>query len=563
MTESIPITYPYKATNEILKKKHKEKLLKDRPETLYSDLYKNGEVSNIIFYTEDPEAWHSAIRQHYPTVIRKGISNGWKLQVKEEDDSESDVMITANLYKNGTVMIQGNLKKFEKDFLQIKRKAQLNKTSPNTLKQPENTSISTHQATNEQSRDDSEDISLLHSIINDMKEKFREMELELVQLREEVHGAVQQTDPTEKEEDYRKEISMLKEEIQELKNQKEEYNKQLSIMREELRELREDRRKTSENGKQLPALKEQLTETIEELQSLEQTPPPTTTAINPSPPPDSYSQTQPQIVLLMDSNGKFVDEKKLFPRRNVTKIWCPNTQKALELLCEEQLGSPSHIIIHTGTNDLRAQQERVATALVNVAEKASSNFPNSRIILSTLLLRSDFHPDTIRHINARVSRDCALKPNVYLAQHPTLNLNSLYDHVHLHRRAVPIFAKTLKDIALSRSSSALQRPRGHPIEPLQRHPSNHRPLHRRNPTAGSMHHPGTHHISRPAAPSPHHSHEHQQEQHPGSQSYAEAASRSLINPSTSTVDSQPSPSQSRDLRNIQHMLTLLCSHLMG
>ncbi len=453
-------------------------------------------------------------------------------------------------------MIQGNLKKFEKDFLQIKRKAQLNKTSPNTLKQPENTSISTHQATNEQSRDDSEDISLLHSIINDMKEKFREMELELVQLREEVHGAVQQTDPTEKEEDYRKDIAMLKEEIQELKNQKEEYNKQLSVMREELRELREDRRKTSENGKQLAALKEQLTETIEELQSLEQTPPPTTTAINPgsAPPPDSYSQTQPQIVLLMDSNGKFVDEKKLFPRRNVTKIWCPNTQKALELLCEEQLGSPSHIIIHTGTNDLRAQQERVATALVNVAEKASSNFPNSRIILSTLLLRSDFHPDTIRHINARVSRDCALKPNVYLAQHPTLNLNSLYDHVHLHRRAVPIFAKTLKDIALSRSSSALQRPRGHPIEPLQRHPSNHRPLHRRNPTAGSMHHPGTHHISRP---------EHQQEQHPGSQSYAEAASRSLIDPSTSTVVNQPSPSQSRDLRNIQHMLTVLCSHLMG
>ncbi len=274
-----------------------------------------------------------------------------------------------------------------------------------------------------------------------------------------MHGAVQQTDPAEKEEDYRKDIAMLKDEIQELKNQK-EYNKQLSVIREEMRELREDRRKASENGKQLPALKEQLTQTREELQSLEQTLPPTTTAINPSsaPPPDSYSQTTPQIVLLMDSNGTLVDEKKLFPRRNVMKIWCPNTQKALELLCEEQLGSPSHIIIHTGTNNMRAQQERVATALINVAEKASSNFPNSKIILSTLLLRSDFHPDTIRHINARVCRDCALKPNVYLAQHPTLNLNSLYDHVRLHIRAVPIFAKTLKDIALSRSSSALQRP---------------------------------------------------------------------------------------------------------
>ncbi len=33
------------------------------------------------------------------------------------------------------------------------------------------------------------------------------------------------TDPAEKEEDYRKDIAMLKDEIQELKNQKEEYNK--------------------------------------------------------------------------------------------------------------------------------------------------------------------------------------------------------------------------------------------------------------------------------------------------------------------------------------------------
>ncbi|KAK9953860.1 hypothetical protein ABG768_015980 [Culter alburnus] len=177
---------------------------------------------------------------HYPTVIRKGISNGWKLQIKEEEE-DSDVMITVNLYKNGTVMIEGNLKQFEKDFLQIKGKGQLNKISPNTLKQAEDTSTSTHQSTKEQSRDDSEEISLLHSIINDMKEKFREMELKLVQLREEVHGVAQETDRTERKEDYRKEIAMLKKEIQELKNQNEEYNKQVSVMREEMRGLREDR----------------------------------------------------------------------------------------------------------------------------------------------------------------------------------------------------------------------------------------------------------------------------------------------------------------------------------
>jgi hypothetical protein len=48
-----------------------------------------------------------------------------------------------------------------------------------------------------------------------------------------------------------------------------------------------------------------------------------------------------------------------------------NTRHAREQLSEYRLGSPSHIIIHTGTNDLRAQQERVATALKRVTEKVS------------------------------------------------------------------------------------------------------------------------------------------------------------------------------------------------
>lgn len=311
MTESIPITYPSKATNEILKKKHKDKLLKDSPETLYSDLYRNGEVSNIIFHTEDPEAWHSAIRHHYPTVIRKGISNGWKLQIKEGEESDSDVMITANLYKNGTVMIQGKLKQFEKDFLLIKEKAQQNKISPktqkiipNTQKCAEEPSTSSHQ-----SRDDSEEICLLHSIISDMKEKFREMELELVQLREEMHGAVKETDPTQKEADYRKEIEMLKKETQEMKKQGEEYSNQLSVMREEMRKLRES------HIIERSAVEKQSTQRGDQ-QSLEET---RETRSSRPPPADSYSPSQPHIVLLMDSNGKFIDERKKRQKNLVPK----------------------------------------------------------------------------------------------------------------------------------------------------------------------------------------------------------------------------------------------------
>lgn len=116
----------------------------------------------------------------------------------------------------------------------------------------------------------------------------------------------------------------------------------------------------------------------------------------------------------------------------------------MELLSEERLGSPSHIIIHTGTNDLWSQQERVSQSLNRVIEKASTTFPSSRVIISTLLPRKDFHPDTIHKINSSLSRDCARRPNVHLAHHPTLDINCLYDQVHLSKNTVSIFAQTLK-----------------------------------------------------------------------------------------------------------------------
>ncbi len=63
-------------------------------------------------------------------------------------------------------------------------------------------------------------------------------------------------------------------------------------------------------------------------------------------------KTEADIAILMDSNGKFLQEEKLFPGRKATKLWCPKTGDALRILSDSSFGTPSHIIIHTGTNDL-------------------------------------------------------------------------------------------------------------------------------------------------------------------------------------------------------------------
>ncbi len=136
--EAIPLSYPQDVKNESARKTYKQKILKERPETLFSDTYKTGDVSNLIFLTDQPLAWHSAISAHYPSVKKKGICNGWKLKIKEAEDPDT-AMTSVNIYKNGTVMVQGNLKQFEMDFLLIKERAQQEKSTlpDNTLTPPD------------------------------------------------------------------------------------------------------------------------------------------------------------------------------------------------------------------------------------------------------------------------------------------------------------------------------------------------------------------------------------------------------------------------------------------
>lgn len=147
-----------------------------------------------------------------------------------------------------------------------------------------------------------------------------------------------------------------------------------------------------------------------------------------------------EIVILIDANGKYIDEKQLFPRHTILKRSCPYTASALLQLDKEELGNPGHIIIHVGTNDLKAQQESVAQSISHVAIKVTKTFPSSKTIISNLLPRTDFPPQIIQRVNTEISRRCAERPNIRIVHHPTLGFHPLQDHVHLHRDNVHVFA---------------------------------------------------------------------------------------------------------------------------
>ncbi|KAF3855955.1 hypothetical protein F7725_016678, partial [Dissostichus mawsoni] len=380
-TEAVPLVYPQEVKNDSARKAYKLKLLKDRPETLFADLYKSGEVSNLIFLTDQPLAWHAAISAHYPSVKKEGICNGWKIKIKEVEDPDT-VMTTVNMYKNGTVMVQGNLTPFELDFLLIKERAQQEKSAPtdnnHTLPETDTTPTSGCPAADPEEKEptgpEPAQDPQLDRAITDLKVKFTELERELPtaqDTRVQQDSSAISTELTKLRQDRdsnRRELSTVRTEVRELQQDRESHMARLTALTEEVRELREERRSYR---RELTALSEELQERERVKEQLDshpdhnqnpvtpiessqnpptQQPPSTPSSIssphaNPTPrsPPITQMNTtpspqtnttphpsrpaqqrgKPDIVILIDSNGKFIDENKLFPTHTVAKIWHP------------------------------------------------------------------------------------------------------------------------------------------------------------------------------------------------------------------------------------------------
>ena len=127
--DSLVIHYPEDLTNEAEKKKYRSKLLKDHPETLKADFKRQGDravITDLLFFTEHPEAWHATLREQYDDL--KMIGNKSIRQLYTGTVPKFNI----NFYNTGTVMVQGSqtrMEEFEKDFSRLKTLVGEKKTS--------------------------------------------------------------------------------------------------------------------------------------------------------------------------------------------------------------------------------------------------------------------------------------------------------------------------------------------------------------------------------------------------------------------------------------------------
>ena len=98
---------------------------------------------------------------------------------------------------------------------------------------------------------------------------------------------------------------------------------------------------TNHNGN-VPASEADLPPNVKTTNTSDQSHPPSTVKSN-------------TAAFLCDSNGKFLDKKKLFrPNQQLTFFRCPTLENARSILQNDLHEIPEIILIHTGTNDLIA-----------------------------------------------------------------------------------------------------------------------------------------------------------------------------------------------------------------
>ena len=178
--------------------------------------------------------------------------------------------------------------------------------------------------------------------------------------------------------------------------------------------------------------------------------PPNVKIVNTSYPPHPPSAVKSNTaVFLCDSNGKFLDKKKLFrPNQELTFFRCPRLENARSILQNDLHEIPEIILIHTGTNDLTATTSIhvFISEFCNLIKESASKFPMSKIIFSTLLPRADIPLQTLLQINRQLISECSKLPNVHAGIHENIfskELQDVHDERHVNKRHIGVFAANL------------------------------------------------------------------------------------------------------------------------
>ncbi|KAL6486191.1 hypothetical protein MHYP_G00055830 [Metynnis hypsauchen] len=205
---------------------------------------------------------------------------------------------------------------------------------------------------------------------------------------------------------------LKQEQDKELKHERDTYRKQLAELIEQVRELQKDR---DSYRKEMAAVREELRQRDSTVQSLRE---------------QLLSSNQQQSPPATESSNS----RYLHPDNPSTQLQPPPSTSTST--SSQKPPPPS-----TPTSSQQSPPSQAAHLEPSAKDANRAEIRTTDQLDIALLIRLQ-------------------RPKTHLAHHPTLDTACLYDDVQLFRELVPVFAKTLKDITLTRNVTTHQRKAG-------------------------------------------------------------------------------------------------------
>ena len=144
---------------------------------------------------------------------------------------------------------------------------------------------------------------------------------------------------------------------------------------------------------------------------------------------DSHLPTKSGIAVIMDSNRRHIDFRKLFPEDEVKTYACGTVRYALQKI--PALETPKTIILHLGTNDIESDApQEVCNNLLRLKTELERKY-DCLVLISSILPRSDELSNTVPICNDILLSSC----RNFIITHTNITMRHLHDKKHLSFRS--------------------------------------------------------------------------------------------------------------------------------
>ena len=127
------------------------------------------------------------------------------------------------------------------------------------------------------------------------------------------------------------------------------------------------------------------------------------------------------ILMMFDSNGKYIDRKKLWKLDNSLFSRCGNLYEVNKKIDENEIEGLKYVLINVGVNDLDLKDhQQVFGEMEVIVNKIRRKYPGIKLIISEITPRNDRRDTEVKQCNKLLWDYARSNQDIFIASHENL-----------------------------------------------------------------------------------------------------------------------------------------------